>query len=142
MDTTIYTSTISAGPLFDWFAQDKGNRAKLRTAGYTDGRITNWKSRGIPRGEVGNIAPLMGMTYEQYILTAEMRERKLKRLRRVAIWAAGFWLAGLVPGAFNNNSFAANSARQVSGLITHWMRRLFYIPYNGITLIFAPPGNV
>lgn len=123
MDTTIYTSTISAGPLFDWFAQDRNNRAKLRAAGYSDGRITNWKSRGIPRGEVGNIAPLMGMTYEQYILTADMRERKLKRLRRVAVWG-GLWLAALLQGAFDNNSFASSSIRQVSDLTTHWMRRI------------------
>lgn len=137
MDTTIYTSTISAGPLFDWFAKDKNNRAKLRTAGYSDGRITNWKSRGIPRGEVGNIAPLMGMTYEQYILTAELRERRLKRFQRAAVWA-GFWLAVTLTGVFDNKSFAAISARQVTDYNTHsrafrrWLSRIL----RGFTFAF------
>jgi hypothetical protein len=39
-------------------------------AGYTDGRITNWKNRGIPRAEVGAVAQLMGVRYEDYLEAA------------------------------------------------------------------------
>jgi len=63
--------TVSHKPLFDWFAADKRNRGKLRAAGYTDGRITNWKRRGgIPRGEVGAVAKHMGINYDAYLLRA------------------------------------------------------------------------
>jgi hypothetical protein len=62
--------TVSARPLFDWFKADKGNRAKLRSVGYTDGRITNWKARGLPRAEVGGVALIMGITFEQYLVRA------------------------------------------------------------------------
>lgn len=115
--TTIYTTTISAAPLFEWFQKDRNNRAKLREAGYSDGRITNWKARGIPRGEVGNIAPMMGLTYEQYVTAAEIAERKGKKFRRAAAWAA-VWLVVALSGAFNNKSFAA-TIRQVVEINTH-----------------------
>lgn len=59
--------TVTATPLFDWFGADKKNRKALRQAGYTDGRITNWKKRGIPRGEVEGVAKIMGLTYDQYL---------------------------------------------------------------------------
>lgn len=62
--------TVSATPLFDWFKADKKNRRELRDAGYTDGRITNWKNRGIPRAEVGAVARLMGITFERYLSDA------------------------------------------------------------------------
>lgn len=91
--TTIQTGTLPAGPLFEWFDQDRNNRARLRAAGYSDGRITNWKSRGIPRAEVGNIAPFMGMTYEEYVHAAEAWQLQAKKqLRRVAA-CMSLWLA-------------------------------------------------
>lgn len=62
---------ISHLPLFRWFEADKKNRAKLRDAGYTDGRITNWKRRaGIPRAEIADVAAIMGLSYEDYLLEA------------------------------------------------------------------------
>lgn len=57
-------------PLFDWFDADKGNRAKLRTAGYSDGQITNWKERGIPRAQLEQVAAIMGITSEHYLARA------------------------------------------------------------------------
>lgn len=62
--------TVSHRPLFKWFEADRKNRARLRAAGYTDGRITNWKGRGIPRAEVAEVARFMGLTYEQYLAKA------------------------------------------------------------------------
>lgn len=62
--------TVSHRPLFEWFEADKKNRARLREAGYTDGRLTNWKKRGIPRAEVAAIAAPMGLSYEQYLMKA------------------------------------------------------------------------
>ena len=98
--TTILTGTVSAGPLYEWFERDRNNRARLRAAGYTDGRITNWKSRGLPRAEVGNIAQFMGMTYEEYVHAAEAWQLRAKKLRRVAVLAA-FWLLAGLSGAFD-----------------------------------------
>lgn len=60
----------SSKPLFDWFDKEKGNRAKLREAGYSDGQITNWHKRGIPRAQLGQIVALMGLTAEQYLSAA------------------------------------------------------------------------
>lgn len=62
--------TVPAAPLFEWFKGDKKRRAQLRAAGYSDGRITNWKSRGIPRSEVGEVGAVMGISYEQYLTLA------------------------------------------------------------------------
>lgn len=98
--TTILTGTVSAGPLYEWFERDRNNRARLRAAGYTDGRITNWKSRGLPRAEVGNIAQFMGMTYEEYVHAAEAWQLRAKKLRRVAVLAA-FWLLTGLSGVFD-----------------------------------------
>lgn len=61
---------VSAKPLFEWFDNDKANRGKLRAAGLSDGQITNWNKRGIPRAQLDRIAPLMGMTTEQYLVAA------------------------------------------------------------------------
>lgn len=61
---------VSSAPLFEWFKLDKGRRAAFRRSGYSDGRITNWKSRGIPRAEIGPIAAHMGLTYEEYLAAA------------------------------------------------------------------------
>ena len=109
--TTILTGTVSAGPLYEWFERDRNNRARLRAAGYTDGRITNWKSRGLPRAEVGNIAQFMGMTYEEYVHAAEAWQLRAKKLLRVAVLAAFTILTGL-SGAFNITPTAhAASAR-------------------------------
>lgn len=63
-------SPVSAEPLKRWFEKDKANRAKLRDAHYTDGRITNWLKRGIPRAEVGKIAPMMGLSHDEYLAAA------------------------------------------------------------------------
>lgn len=62
--------TVSSRPLFEWFKGDKSRRATFRAAGYSDGRITNWKSRGIPRAELGAVADRMGLTYEEYLAAA------------------------------------------------------------------------
>jgi hypothetical protein len=62
--------TVSADPLFGWFKKSRQNRAKLRAVGYSDGRITNWKDRGIPRAQVGDVARHMGLTFEQYLAEA------------------------------------------------------------------------
>lgn len=64
------SATVSSSPLFEWFKLDKGNRAKLRAAGFTDGRITNWKARGIPRAEVGAVAQVMTLNYDEYLVAA------------------------------------------------------------------------
>lgn len=62
--------TVSAVPLFAWFALDKKNRRRFVEAGYSDGRLTNWKNRGIPRGEVAAVAELMGTTHDDYLVRA------------------------------------------------------------------------
>lgn len=62
--------TVSSKPLFDWFRAERKRRSAFRAAGYSDGRITNWKSRGIPRAELGRVANIMGMTYEEYLAAA------------------------------------------------------------------------
>lgn len=63
--------TVSHLPLFVWFDAEKKNRRKLRDAGYTDGRITNWKRRGgIPRGEIPAVAAIMGLKYDEYLAAA------------------------------------------------------------------------
>lgn len=64
--------TAPSGPLFDWFAADRKNRAKMRAEGYSDGRITNWKSRGIPLAELGRVAHLMAITYDEYLALADV----------------------------------------------------------------------
>lgn len=69
--------TAPAEPLFDWFEADRQNRAKLRTAGYSDGRITNWKSRGVPLAELGRVAHLMGIAYDEYLALADVSLPKL-----------------------------------------------------------------
>lgn len=61
---------VSSKPLFDWFGSDRANRGKLRAAGLSDGQITNWKERGIPRAQLDSVASLMGMTTEQYLVAA------------------------------------------------------------------------
>lgn len=58
---------VPSKPLFDWFDADKKNRGKLREAGYTDGQITNWRERGIPRAQLDQVATLMGITSPQYL---------------------------------------------------------------------------
>lgn len=108
----IYT-TVSPKPLFDWFEDNKAHRAKLRQAGYSDGRITNWKRRGIPKGEVGNIAPLMGMTYEEYVMAAQLQERRIRTWRRAAVVA--LVLVFSVPqqseaGGILHNAFSAHTS--------------------------------
>ena len=82
----IQNDSVSSKPLFDWFAQNRDNRAKLRAHGYTHGRITNWKRRGIPLRQVGNVAELMGITYEQYLSQAVAATRR-KDWRRAAVLA-------------------------------------------------------
>lgn len=63
--------TVPAKPLFDWFKADRSRRpAFVKATGYSDGRVTNWKERGLPRAEVGRVAQFMGLTYEQYLAAA------------------------------------------------------------------------
>lgn len=121
--TIILTGTVSAGPLFEWFERDKHNRARLREANYSDGRITNWKSRGIPRAEVGNIAQFLGMTYEEYVHAAEAWQLRAKKLRRVAVLAA-FWLLTGLSGAFNITPDAHSAQARVVIHIVRYARRL------------------
>lgn len=73
--------TVSSLPLFQWFRADKTRRASFRAAGYSDGRITNWKARGIPRAEVGAVAQLMGLTYEEYLAATGIELRSSHGLR-------------------------------------------------------------
>lgn len=125
---TILTSTVSAGPLFEWFAMGKDNRARLRAAGYSDGRITNWKSRGIPRAEVGNIAPFLGMTYEEYVHAAEAWQLRAKKLRRVAVWAAFCLVTALsepfdiIPAAHASPILSADRTEYT---LRHFLRRVW-----------------
>lgn len=72
-------ATVSAAPLFDWFKAEKSHRGRLRAAGYTDGRITNWKKRGIPRAEVPAVAGHMGLTFEQYLVKAGEQVHQLEQ---------------------------------------------------------------
>jgi len=62
--------TVSHDPLFKWFDKHPDNRAALRKAGYSDGRITNWKTRGIPRGQLAHVAEVMGLSFDQYLEAA------------------------------------------------------------------------
>lgn len=71
--------TVSAAPLFAWFNADKTRRRKFVQAGYTDARITNWRTRGIPRAEVGPVADLMGLKYEQYVAAAANQDAGITR---------------------------------------------------------------
>jgi len=57
-------------PLFDWFDHDKANRGKMRAVGYSDGQITNWKDRGIPRAQLDQVVGVMGISSEQYLASA------------------------------------------------------------------------
>ena len=59
--------TITARPLFLWFSDNKERRRKMVEAGFSHGRISNWKRRGIPRAEIGQIAAFMGLAYEDYL---------------------------------------------------------------------------
>lgn len=61
---------VSSKPLFKWFDRDRANRAKLRTAGYSDGQITNWKERGIPRAQLDSVTSIMGISTEDYLVRA------------------------------------------------------------------------
>ena len=66
-----HPETVSAKPLFAWFNADKRRRRDfVGQTGYSDGRITNWKSRGIPMAELGKVAGRMGFTYEEYLVEA------------------------------------------------------------------------
>src|SRR5688572_17298301 len=69
--------TAPAKPLYEWFDADKANRAKLRQAGYSDGRITNWKSRGIPLAELWRVANHMGISHDEYLALAGVSAPKL-----------------------------------------------------------------
>lgn len=71
--------TVSSKPLFTWFASDAGNRAKMRSMGYSDGRITNWKNRGLPRAEVADVAKIMGTTHDHYLSMAEVAQQQPKK---------------------------------------------------------------
>ena len=63
--------TVSHRPLFNWFKENKPhNRGKLRDANYSDGQITNWKNRGIPRGQLPKVASLMGINPDKYLVLA------------------------------------------------------------------------
>lgn len=103
------SESVSSKPLFDWFGQSKDNRAKLRSMGYSDGQITNWKSRGIPRGQIGRIAPMMGLTYEQYVMIAEAPTQPRKRLRRVVVLAMLALGINLTPVSHNTSPSAQTS---------------------------------
>lgn len=122
------SESVSSKPLFDWFSQSRDNRAKLRSMGYSDGQITNWKSRGIPRGQIGRIAPMMGLTYEQYVMIAEAPQQPRKRLRRVvvlAMLALGLNLAATSHNGFSTaqGSFLPNNS--TSYTFDYFRRRLF-----------------
>jgi len=132
--TTILTGTVSAGPLFEWFENDRNNRAKLREAGYSDGRITNWKSRGIPRAEVGNIAPFMGMTYEEYVHAAEAWQLRIKKLRRVAAWAAVS--LGLALQHYPSDADAVQRHQGVVYYVKSKFRRWIRLLHRVITTLF------
>lgn len=70
--------TAPARPLFDWFAEQKERRRKfVGKMGYSDGRITNWKKRGIPLAELGRIAHAMGITYDEYMAFAGVAMPKI-----------------------------------------------------------------
>lgn len=57
-------------PLFDWFEKEKSNRGKLREAGFSDGQITNWNKRGIPRAQLEQVVGIMGIGTEEYLVRA------------------------------------------------------------------------
>lgn len=67
---------VSSAPLYAWFNENKANRAKLRSAGYSHGQITNWKARGIPRAEVGALAGVMGIPHDDYLIAAGEKVQK------------------------------------------------------------------
>lgn len=59
--------TVPAEPLFRWFEEEKGRRARFsREAHYSSAVVTNWRVRGIPRAEVSKVAAHMGLTEEAY----------------------------------------------------------------------------
>lgn len=130
--------TASPQPLFDWFDKDRGNRALLRLHGYTDGRITNWKRRGIPVREVGFVARLMGLTYEQYMLAAEAHERKTN-WRRVAALAVLAILpqlqASRVEAATYHNVFSQPVILHINA--RRWLRLLRRFAMRSLTVTVA-----
>jgi len=70
--------TAPARPLFEWFAGEPGRRGAFRArTGYSDGRITNWRSRGVPLAELGRIAGEMGLTYEEYLAEAGVPTKRV-----------------------------------------------------------------
>lgn len=72
-------NSVSSKPLFDWLDGKPENRAKLKAeGGYSDGRITNWKPRGLPRAEVAKVAKIMGTNHDHYMSLAEAIEQPAK----------------------------------------------------------------
>ncbi len=63
--------TAPAKPLFDWFKAKPGRRREFIAAtGFSDGRVTNWKSRGIPLAALDRTARAMGLSYDEYMARA------------------------------------------------------------------------
>jgi hypothetical protein len=60
---------ISSTPLFGRLS--KGGAAKIaEQLNVSEQVISNWKRRGVPAAEVGRIAAVLGISYEQYMLEA------------------------------------------------------------------------
>lgn len=130
----ILSGSVSAKPLYDWFAKDKNNRATLKKF-YSDARITNWKTRGIPRAEVGNVAQFMGLSYEQYIEAASVG----KEWRQVAVLAFLCLSLAFAPKDAISHNANPQSLFSLSNCnvytfwayrIAEWLRELFRIGQN------------
>lgn len=71
--------TAPAKVLFDWFAKQRDHRRDfVEKSGYSDGRITNWKTRGIPLAELARVAALIGLTYEEYLVEAGVQPPRFR----------------------------------------------------------------
>lgn len=121
-------TNVSSQPLFAWFDQNKDNRAMLRAAGYSDGRITNWKRRGIPIGQVGRIAAYMGISYEEYVRLAEEAALRGKGWRPAVVLAFIFALLQAPDGNASHNALASGNFFAKSLTEIH-IRRLRFLPW-------------
>lgn len=61
--------SISAKPLFERFDAEKGAAAKLaKRLNISQGRIANWRTRGIPAAMVPEVAAYLGLKTDEYLV--------------------------------------------------------------------------
>lgn len=69
--------TVSAAPLFRYMSESEMSQADFaRQIHESPQTITNWKSRGVPKGKLIDVARAMRISVEQYLHQASNRELK------------------------------------------------------------------